>query len=266
MLDNKFYSYQKDTYKDLILLISHNIQNESDKEFVLNNIDNLSTEFIRLSDYTNKLSSIISGEKSDKVKLQLLQHKLKLNKTQSDKVLNTNLFHKLPTDYIRHLEQHGGNSNGNIHRLLNTCVYNLPKLTYGILIQFPTIVKGVVSNYLTMLSNIFTSEWEDFNDFQKPLDSIYIILFLCASMPITGSISDFIIVCKALHDNNLFLAYITITYGFISFLTWGLFNMGPLIKFLYFLDNYSFINYSKKNNIMVRGKLSRLVTESNQKS
>ena len=46
-------------YKELLLLISQNIQNKKDKEFIINNIDNLVNKYSYLSKIIYEISIIV---------------------------------------------------------------------------------------------------------------------------------------------------------------------------------------------------------------
>lgn len=86
----------------------------------------------------------------------------------------------------------------------------------------------------------------DFQDFKKPLDLVYIYLFITASIPFVGAISDFLIITQSLEDSNIFLAAIVFITRFISFFTLNIVDLGVVFKLLYYLDNYSYTNF---NNI-----------------
>ena len=103
-------------------------------------------------------------------------------------------------------------------------------------------------------------------DFKKPLDLIYILLFILASFPFAlGAFADFMIICKALVDRRIFLATMVSTTLFFSMFTLHIIDMGLIFKILYALDNHSYVNYTrlldKNKNIEVENNTGKLNNE-----
>lgn len=103
-------------------------------------------------------------------------------------------------------------------------------------------------------------------DFKKPLDLIYILLFILASFPFAlGAFADFMIICKALVDRRIFLATMVSTTLFFSMFTLHIIDMGLIFKILYALDNHSYVNYTrlldKNKNIEVENNTDKLNNE-----
>jgi len=226
-------------YKELLLLISQNIQNKKDKEFIINNIDNLVNKYSYLSKIIYEISIIVMNP--------LFNYNKKINKIHTLlHISNKQSKHLLNKIKIPNETQFGGVHNEDLKKISETnpnldniCLFNLPILSLELLATFPEKILKILMNLPQFINSI------DFQDFKKPLDYIYIFLFITASTPIIGSISDFIIISKALLDNNIYLALIVFVTRFISFFSWNMFDMGSIIKLIYALDNYSYINYSK---------------------
>jgi len=199
-------------YKELIILIQDNIKNKHDKFYLSNNIEILSTKFNDLSNIISTISNIIFNKKlSTNKKINMITDYLPFNKSQSNQLITNFLKNK---------------NNVKINNNIQT------------------------AGFFFDTKKIFNFKFKKNKDFKKPLDIIYILLFILASYPFAyGAIADFIIICKALIDGRYFLAtMVSITLFFSWFTLWHIVDLGLIFKVLYALDNHSYINYSKKNN------------------
>ena len=202
-------------YKELILLISDKISSKKDKKYILDNIDTIASQFNKLSYIINKLFHIISDISTSYYnKIKQIQYLTQFSKKQTYTILD-----KIN---IKQNSQLGG---ATIHQK-QLSVFDLPFLS------------------VDFFKNI------ELRDFTKPLDFVYIYLFVTASIPIIGSISDFLIIIKSLEESNIFLASIVFITRFISFFTLNMVDMGPVLKLIYSMDNYSYISDINRNDMI----------------
>lgn len=197
-------------YKELLILIGGNIKNKHDKYFLSNNIDILATKFNNLANIILNISDITFDKNlSFNQKITKMTNSLPFTKSESQKLMNNIFLNK------KENKDYTIKNNNNLQ-------------VGGFFNIFDCIPK---------------------KDFKKPLDLIYILLFVLASFPFAiGAFSDFIIICKALVDRRIFLATMVSTSLFFSMFTLHIIDMGLIFKILYALDNHSYVNYSRLLN------------------
>ena len=84
-----------------------------------------------------------------------------------------------------------------------------------------------------------------FEEFNEPIDLIYMALFTFASVPFFGVIADFMIIVRALMENKIFLALLTTYTTFLSLFQYHFYDMGLIFKTFYGLDSFSHFNEKK---------------------
>ena len=135
-----------------------------------------------------------------------------------------------------------------IKKLTNFNNKEITKL-FNILNKFNKIIKNQSAGYLKKYLINLNKSWfsllkkykNKFNDYKKPLDFVYLYLFIFASIPILGLFSDYIIIIKAINENRLFLAINTIFTRLITLFSLNILDLGTIIKLLYTFDTYSYI-------------------------
>ena len=245
---------KKQSYKELLHLITENLSNKKDKLFVKKNIENLTDNFIYLSDILTNISFIVLDENTSLInKIKSLKQSLPF----SDKQIKT-LMKKIyinPHQY-QNISQTGGNNTNDekeIEKALNICMFNMPQLMLKGFLNLPKLsvglLYGIFDKFTSILKCLFDTDFLiQTNDFKKPIDYIYIILFIAASVPFAGVIADFIIICRALLDRRFFLATMVCITMFMSMFLMHSTDLGIIVKILYGIDNFSYINYPKTNH------------------
>jgi len=222
------------SYKELIYLIAENIDTPNDKKFIINNIDNITRSFVYLKTIITKINSILIKKNTFNEKINWIK-KLGFNNAESKQIITT-----LSNNMLGGAEADSTETTS-INTVVNSNINKIPSLILAV----PKNIIQLVSNSLEKLRSLLIGDKITSNDFKTPLDIIYIFLFITASLPIIGIVSDFIIICRAFSNNKKFLAVITLMTRFISFFTLNLVDIGIIFKILYGLDHYSYINYSK---------------------
>ena len=223
------------SYKELIYLIAENIDSTNDKKFIINNIDNITQSFIYLNTIITKINTILKKKTNYNEKIKWIK-KLGFNIGESKQIIKT------LTDNMLGGSEADSTESTSINTVVDSNINKIPSLMLAI----PKNIIYLVSNSLEKLRSLLIGDKITSNDFKTPLDIIYIFLFITASLPIIGIVSDFIIICRAFSNNKKFLAVITLMTRFISFFTLNLVDIGIIFKILYGLDHYSYINYSKE--------------------
>ena len=260
-MDN-YNEYLKKNYKQLLVLISENIKNKKDKKFVLSNLDYLSNKFLELSETIHNLSDIVINNLNYNKQKSLIKKKYNFSEKESKKLLDNILLKNLNKTEINQLSvstlRGGAKQNESlgesseevgktVSSALNICMFNLPKLSLKVLLNLPSIFMQMMATWFQFLSDTFNLRNTPVEDFKKPLDYMYLFLFVLASVPFMGAIADFITICRAIYQKRIFLACMVYTTRFISFFaSYNLFDMGAIMKILYSLDNYSYLRYSIK--------------------
>ena len=97
----------------------------------------------------------------------------------------------------------------------------------------------------------------------EPLNYGYILLILLSTLPIIGEISNFVLICKSLQEDRYFLASIVTLSSILSFFTPSF--ISPLarpdaaLKLFYVLDNYSYLQYRKNENIVYPDEIRDII-------
>lgn len=248
--------------KDLLVEINKNLkEKKTDKE-----LDNLVKQFCKLSEMLDKLYIITQKKGSKKNKINEIKKIYKFNDFQAEQILKkTNLNNiiggKKPItnmcDLIDEL---------NINMIFES-ILKLPRYFLDSLLLFPEAFFEGFKKILLIVPNMLCKvNWTEFNDYEKPLGIGYFLLFILASTPYVGAAADFLIIAKALEEGRLFLAIIVSLTTFISFFSGHMFDIGVILKIIYALDNYSYINYSKKKMIKDKQNDMDLSSESNKNS
>ena len=232
--------------KELLIRINKKLKHKKTDE----EINNLVKKFCKLSELLDKLYLITNEKKSKKKKINEIKNLYDFNDYQAQEILKkTNLKNiiggKKPItnmcDLIDEL-----NLKLNLNFIFES-ILKLPRYFLDILFEFPEIFFESFKKILLIIPNMFCKvNWTEFKDYDKPLGIGYFLLFILASVPYVGAVADFLIIAKALEDGKLFLAIIVSLTTFISFFSGHMFDIGVILKIIYTLDNYSYINYSKK--------------------
>ena len=217
-------------YKTLINIISDTIKNDIDKNFIKTNIDFITNYFIYISKNIDNLLKI-SNQPIKNYKKRDIIKKMGFSAENAQKLIN------LTNNQI-------GGSDSIINNAINKKLDTIPNL----IISIPKDILKLVSLSLKKLSYILDIDLSQTDDFKSKLDIVYLFLFVSASLPVLGFISDFIIISKSFKSNKLFLAITTIITRFMSIFTFNLIDLGVLFKIFYLLDDYSYNNYGLKNN------------------
>uniref|UniRef100_A0A6C0EK69 Uncharacterized protein n=1 Tax=viral metagenome TaxID=1070528 RepID=A0A6C0EK69_9ZZZZ len=244
-------------YKELILLISETIKSKRDRNFIVDNIEVISQSFLYLNKTIKKINTIITNSGDYLTKLNKIQL-MGFNPKETMKLINImgikGIVGGAQPGEPSNLGDPSNPSNlGNqgksdsIDSVVDSQINKIPNLMLAI----PKNIIDFLSSGLENISHLFLGDGNP-QDFKEPLDIIYIFLFITASIPIVGALSDFITICRAFKQKKEFLAIITVISRFLSFFTLNSLDLGLLFKIFYSLDSYSYQHYSKlkiKNNI-----------------
>ena len=213
-------------YKTLIKIISDTIKSDRDKKFIKTNIDFITNYFIYISKHIDKLLKIINQPiKHYKKNIDMIK-KLGFSDVNAVKLINLN-----------------NNQTGGSDSIINNAINKKIDTIHNLILSIPKDILKLTSLSLKKLSDILNIDLSKTDDFKTHIDIVYLFLFITASIPIVGFISDFIIICKSFKSNKRFLAIITILTRFMSIFTLNLIDLGVLFKTFYLLDDYSYNNY-----------------------
>lgn len=219
-------------YKELILLISETIKSKRDRKFIVDNIDIITKSFIYLNKTLKSINTIITESTHYLTKLNKIQL---LGFTQQE-------TKEIIAIIGRGMFGGGEDQPVSIDSEMDSQVNKIPNLILAV----PKNIIHFLSNGLESISHLLSSSDENqTQDFKEPLDIMYIFLFITASIPIVGALSDFITICRAFKQEKRFLAILTVITRFLSFFTLNIIDLGLIFKIFYSLDSYSYQNYSK---------------------
>ena len=224
-------------YLTLLNVIANN-SNSEDKQFINDNKDTIVKNLKKLSKYMNDIIRNFSNNKTTKSVVKSLQKKYKniFSNKEIDNIINTLQLKNLKGGEQEKIDTIKNKINDDT---LQVCIDNLPALL--IKLMDPKIFFLVWGNLFKYLSELFTFQVNWF-DYTKRLDWVYLVLFISASIPFAGGISDMIIIFKALKDERFYLALITsVTFLISSILTMHAVDIGVLFKLFYYLDNKSYM-------------------------
>ena len=238
-------------YKELILLISETIKSKRDRNFIVDNIEVISQSFLYLNKTIKKINTIITNSGDYLTKLNKIQL-MGFNPKETMKLINIMGVKGIvggaqPDDPSNPTNLGDQGKSASIDSVVDSQINKIPNLMLAI----PKNIIDFLSSGLENISHLFLGDGNP-QDFKEPLDIIYIFLFITASIPIVGALSDFITICRAFKQKKEFLAIITVISRFLSFFTLNSLDLGLLFKIFYSLDSYSYQHYSKlkiKNNI-----------------
>jgi len=218
-------------YKTLIEIISNTIKDNNNRNFIKTNINIITDYFIYLSKTIDRLLKTINQSTTNyKQKLDIIK-KMGFSVKNAQKLINLNNIQSGGSDTI-------------INNAVNKKLDSIPNL----ILSIPSDILKLISLSLKKLSGILNIDLSNTQDFKTKLDIVYIFLFVTASVPIIGFISDFIIICKAFIQNKRFLAITTVITRFMSIFTLNISDLGILFKTFYLIDSYSYNNYKLKEN------------------
>ena len=222
-------------YNNLLQSISEKLDTEN-QTYVSNNITDISNNLIKLSEFFNDYMNVSGMEKLNKdAKYNLMKTKLDLLN------INRNQFHTLieKTDF-KNIQQGGApvlddQQAKNLKKLqdefvaqqMKSCLTNIPALLQQLAKSGPKIFMDLLYELGGSVHTFF----------QKGIDWVYFWLFITASIPVGGMLSDFIIVVKGLAQGDYFLATITAVTGTMStILNMHILDLGIWFKIFYYLD------------------------------
>ena len=238
----------KNKYKNILNIIANKLPDSSSK-YIRSNIDNISNELENIAYYITNFIHIIDNYKlSDNDKInELRKYKTsgkKLSNEQVNKIIS--LFDLNKTFKSFDITGGGDNTSMEISEDLKSefnssdkeiNLSNLPETALGIEIpqntceNSPPWLNKAISNANTFYSNIL-------NWLNSGIDWVYFYLFIFASIPFYGAISNFVIIVKALTEKNYFLAIVNLMTSTLSIITTlHIIDLGLLFKVFYYLDS-----------------------------
>tara|TARA_B100001093_G_scaffold517993_1_gene601288 strand:- start:1230 stop:2480 length:1251 start_codon:yes stop_codon:yes gene_type:complete len=266
------------SYEYLLERISENISNNEDREYIKNNVSEIAKSLKNFSLLFNQLvaisvDNISYNEKIEKIsnisfdsnnvfsieEAKQIMDALYLENLDSfdknnsgiltggeisDKSLDKTEINKQNIENIKEI-------NTNIDKNVKFCFSNIGLMAIKLVTEFPKYGLLVISNFFSGLSNLYNSDLNTFRDFTKKLDWVFILLFILASIPFIGFYMDVIIIIRALRQERYFLAILTLITTIVSMFTLHAVDLGAIIKFLYYLDIYSYTNLNNTSQIPI---------------
>ena len=243
-------SINYNNYKNLLYLIAERDDvGDKDREYILTNINNITNNMIYFSNIINKIIGKLSDNTiSNRTKVKAIM-KFGFTRKESNELFNTLMINNQTGGALDNLKEQTMSlvkPDDELVKEFEKCTQNLPQLMLYITLNIPKLMLESISLGFQGLANIFNLDWSQFEDYKKPLDLMYIFLFMSAVVPFMGAVADTITIIRALDDQRIFLAAMVTFTRFLSFFTLNILDLGFLIKVLYSLDVYSYTNYSKK--------------------
>jgi hypothetical protein len=140
----------------------------------------------------------------------------------------------------------------------NYCLLNISSLIPKLILGAPKYIFNFLSDLAHGVAKFFNFSFDNFEDFSKPLDFTFYLLFALASIPSVGAIFDIIIILRALSHRRLFLAILTgLTFIASLILTGHIFDLGALLKLFYALEvnnsmqTQNYVDDIAKNNLQI---------------
>jgi len=223
-------------YTTLLNIISKNF-NDSDKEFVDDNKEIIIDRLYELSNYVKDfIKNFSSYSSKDAYKKLSKKYKHILSNKEVKKILDLIQMKNLKGGELEKINEIGQKIDDSS---VDICLNNLPLIFIKLL--DPKIFFFIISNLFEYLSEMFTFKINWF-DYTKHLDWVYLLLFILASVPVTGGFINMIIIFRALKDERFYLAISTTISTIIStILTLNIIDFGLLFKIFYYLDNKSYM-------------------------
>ena len=254
-------------YEFLLNKIVNNIDNKDDQEYIKTNIKSISKDLNKFSRlFKNLIDISISDdtyiEKIDKISKLSLSNNNSFTKEESSKIMDalyltgggdeeesdkTQQTTKLSEDDKKNIENLK-EIHKNVDNNIIFCFSNMGLIGTKLLTNFPKYGLLIISKFFSDLSSMYNFDWHSFADFTKKLDWIFIYLFVLASIPMIGQFIDIVIIIRAVRQERFFLAIITFITSFVSMFVLHIVDLGLVMKFLYFMDVFS---YNNKNNQVV---------------
>lgn len=250
-------------YEFLLDKIANKIDNEEDRLYIKNNIKDIA---IKLGQFSNLFNQVIN------ISMKKCTQKDKIEEISSLKFINNKkLTKKNSKEILNALELKGGADPEEVEKLKNLkevhdiidkksifCFTNMWVLLSKLVTNFPKYGFLMVSKFFTDIAELYNFDWHSFNDFTSKLDWMFIFLFILASVPFVGFLFNVIIVIRAIKQERIFLALITFITTWVSMFTLHMFDLGVIIKFLYFIDVFSYVNPNNRIEAPLHGDASLL--------
>ena len=253
------------SYEFLLNKIVDNVDNLEDKEYIADNIESIAESLKDFSLLFNKLISISINNKSyaekiDEISNMTFNQKPIFDDLESNQILDAlnlqggNIDN---TDDKQGIDKKNIENLKEIHKSVDKniifCFSNIGLIAMKLVTNFPKYGLLIISKFFSDLSQMYNFDWHSFNDFTKKLDWIFIMLFVLASIPYIGFFIDVVIIIRAVKQERFFLAIMTFITTIVSMFTLHTVDLGAILKFLYFIDVFSYTNRNNQLTIPTEG-------------
>ena len=253
------------SYEFLLNKIVDNVDNLEDKEYIADNIESIAESLKDFSLLFNKLISISIDNKSyaekiDEISNMTFNQKPIFDDLESNQILDAlnlqggNIDN---TDDKQGIDKKNIENLKEIHKSVDKniifCFSNIGLIAMKLVTNFPKYGLLIISKFFSDLSQMYNFDWHSFNDFTKKLDWIFIMLFVLASIPYIGFFIDVVIIIRAVKQERFFLAIMTFITTIVSMFTLHTVDLGAILKFLYFIDVFSYTNRNNQLTIPTEG-------------
>ena len=253
------------SYEFLLNKIVDNVDNLEDKQYIADNIESIAESLKDFSLLFNKLISISIDNKSyaekiDEISNMTFNQKPIFDDLESNQILDAlnlqggNIDN---TDDKQGIDKKNIENLKEIHKSVDKniifCFSNIGLIAMKLVTNFPKYGLLIISKFFSDLSQMYNFDWHSFNDFTKKLDWIFIMLFVLASIPYIGFFIDVVIIIRAVKQERFFLAIMTFITTIVSMFTLHTVDLGAILKFLYFIDVFSYTNRNNQLTIPTEG-------------
>ena len=236
-------------YYKLLYTIAEKLDKNNSK-YVTDNIELINNNLSRLSEFFNKYINISGLEKiNNSAKYNLMKNELdelNINEHQFSTLLDKTDFKnlqsggqpELSTEQAKNLKKLQDEF---VAQQMNSCLTNIPGLMKQLAKSGPKIIMDILYE---LGGSLYTY-------YEAGIDWVYFWLFITASIPVAGILSDFIIVVKGLSNGDYFLATITAVTGTMStIVSMHTVDLGVWFKIFYYIDRKGAGIRSAYNKIM----------------